>query len=103
MFEALSSPPSGFSQPLPSGTELKSAAVKDGVATIDLSSGFQKNFQGGSTAELMTIYSIVDTLTTLPDVQSVQFLLEGKKLDGILGSLDTSVPLKSDPGLISKS
>jgi germination protein M len=102
MFNELSSPPSGLEKPLPKGTILRSATVKDGVATLDLSSEFQKNFGGGSSAEMMTMYSIVNTITTLSNVQSVQFLLEGKKLDGILGNLDTSSPLTRNDSLIRK-
>ncbi|WP_088228649.1 GerMN domain-containing protein [Desulfosporosinus sp. FKB] len=102
IFKELSSPPSGLETPLPKGTILRSAVVKDGVATLNLSSQFRKNFGGGSDAEIMTIYSIVDSITNLPDVQSVQFLLEGQKQDGILGNLDTSVPLKSNSSLIRK-
>ncbi|WP_407307244.1 GerMN domain-containing protein [Desulfosporosinus sp. SB140] len=103
MFKELSSPPAGLENPLPKGTTLRNASVKDGVATLDLSSEFKKNFGGGSAAEVMTMYSIVNTITTLSDVQSVQFLLEGKKLDGILGSLDTSGPLTKNDSLISKT
>ena len=102
MFNELASPPSGIQKPLPKGTTLISASVKDDVATIDLSTEFQKNFGGGSAGEQMTMYSIVNTLTTLPNVHSVQFLLDGKKLDGILGNLDTSAPLKRNEGLILK-
>ena len=102
MFNELASPPSGIQKPLPKGTTLISASVKDDVATIDLSTEFQKNFGGGSAGEQMTMYSIVNTITTLPNVHSVQFLLDGKKLDGILGNLDTSAPLKRNEGLILK-
>ncbi|TGE32566.1 GerMN domain-containing protein [Desulfosporosinus sp. Sb-LF] len=101
MFKELLTPPSGLEKPLPQGTTLLSASVSaDGVATLNLSKEFQKNFHGGSSGELMTMYSIVNTLTTLPTIQSVQFLLEGKKLDGILGNLDTSLPLKPNTSLI---
>lgn len=100
MFKELATPPSGFEQPLPQGTRLLSASVSsDGVATINLSKEFQKNFKGGSTGEQMTIYSIVNTLTTLSNIHSVQFLLEGKKLDGILGDLATDIPLKPNRSL----
>ena len=103
IFKELANPPSGLVQPLPQGTNLLGATVSaDGVATIDLSSEFQTNFGGGSAGEQMTMYSIINTLTTLPNVQSVQFLLEGKKLDGILGNLDTSLPLMPNEGLILK-
>lgn len=100
MFKELLSPPSGLEKPLPQGTKLLSASVStDGVATIDLSKEFQQNFRGGSAGEQMTIYSIVNTLTTLSNVHSVQFLLNGKKLDGILGNLATDTPLKPNNSL----
>ena len=103
MFKELETPPSGLEKPLPKGTTLLSATVSaDGVANLDLSSEFQKNFGGGSASEQMTMYSIVNTLTTLPNVKSVQFLLNGKKEDGILESLETSKPLKRNESLIIK-
>ncbi|MDR3585386.1 MAG: GerMN domain-containing protein [Desulfosporosinus sp.] len=103
MFVELATPPPGMQKPLPKGTTLLSASVKDNVATIDLSTEFRTNFGGGSAGEQMTMYSIINTLTTLPNVHSVQFLLDGKKLDGILGNLDTSVPLKRNDSLIIKT
>lgn len=103
MFTELETPPTGLEKPLPKGTSLLGATIStDGVATIDLSTDFQKNFTGGSSGEQMTMYSIVNTLTTLPNVHSVQFLLDGKKHDGILGHLDTSTPLKRNESLITK-
>lgn len=103
MFKELETPPTGLEKPLPKGTILLGATVgADGVATLNLSPEFQKNFGGGSTGEQMTMYSIVNTLTTLENVKSVQFLLDGKKQDGILGNLDTSKPLKRNESLIKK-
>lgn len=102
MFIELANPPFGLKSPLPPGTTLLDATVStDGLATINLSTDFQKNFGGGSAGEQMTMYGIVNTLTTLPKVQRVQFLLNGKKHDGILGHLDTSSPLKRNESLIS--
>ncbi|SDG18162.1 Sporulation and spore germination [Desulfosporosinus hippei DSM 8344] len=104
MFSELANPPSGYEPPLPSGTTLLDATVSaDGIATINLSKEFKANFGGGSTEEQMTIYSIVNTLTTLPNIRSVQFLLEGAKHAGILGHLDTHDPIKRDESLIIKS
>ncbi|HZK55326.1 MAG TPA: GerMN domain-containing protein [Desulfosporosinus sp.] len=100
MFSELQTPPSGIENPIPKGTTLLSAAVSaDGVATLDLSSEFQKNFGGGSAGEQMTMYSIVNTLTTLKNVTSVQFLLNGVKGDGMLGNLETSRPLRPNESL----
>lgn len=102
ILKELASPPANFSSPLPKETTLLGATVKDGIATLDLSKEFQKNFSGGTSAEQMTLFSIVNSLTTLSNVQSVQFLLEGQKQDAILGHMDTSVPLKRNETMIMK-
>lgn len=103
IFIELATPPSGLEKPLPAGTTLLEATVSaNGIATINLSTEFQKNFGGGSAGEQMTMYSIVNTLTTLPNVHSVQFLLDGDKHDGILGHLDTRDPIKRNESLIIK-
>lgn len=102
IFTELSNPPSGLEPVLPKGTELLSATVKDGIATVNLSKQFKSNFSGGATGEQLILYSIVDTLTTLSNVQSVQFLLEGAQTVTILKEFDTSSPLKRNESLIRK-
>lgn len=102
MFTELSNPPSGLEPALPKGTELLSATVKDGIATINLSKQFKSNFSGGATGEQLILYSIVNTLTTLSNVQSVQFLLEGAQTATILKEFDTSSPLKRNESLLLK-
>lgn len=104
MFNELATPPTGLEKPLPQGTKLLSASVStDGIATINLSQEFKTNFGGGSAGEQMTLYSIVNTLTTLPNLRSVQFLLNGEKHPGILGHIDTSVPIKRNESFILKT
>ncbi len=102
IFRELDSPPPGIAKPLPKGTTLLGATVKDGIATLNLSKEFQKNFSGGTNAEQIVLFSIVNSLTTLSNVQSVQFLLEGQKQDALLGHMDTSVPLKRNETIIKK-
>lgn len=100
IFQELSNPPSGSYNPLPKGTKLLSSAIQNGVATLNLSKEFQKNFTGGSAGEEMTYFSIVNSLTSLPNIESVQFLLEGEKLDAILGNYATTKPMKRNTSLI---
>lgn len=102
LFKEFSNPPSGLVAPLPKGTELLDAKIKDGIATISLSKNFKSNFEGGATGEQMVLYSIVNSLTSLPDVKSVEFLLEGQQTVAILGALDTSSPVKRNESLIIK-
>ncbi|RDV83393.1 GerMN domain-containing protein [Ammonifex thiophilus] len=87
---------------IPKGTRLLSLEVKDGIAYVDFSREFKLNHPGGSAAEIMTLYSVVDSLAHLGTVKRVQFLLEGQKKDSILGHLDTSLPLEPDWNLVKK-
>lgn len=66
-------------QIIPEGTKLLSIETKDGICTLDLSSEFVDNNPGGSAFEGLLIYSVVNSLTELPHVKKVQFLINGKK------------------------
>ena len=101
LFTELTKPPAGMENPLPAGTVLlKTDISKEGLATLDLSAEFSNNFNGGSAAEEMTLYSIVNTVTALPDIKSVQFLMEGQKSASLLGSVDTATPFTRKGDLI---
>ncbi|AGA70342.1 sporulation/spore germination protein [Desulfitobacterium dichloroeliminans LMG P-21439] len=102
IFKEFTNPSTGSVAPLPEKTELLDVKIKDGVATLNLSKSFRENFKGGTTGEEMVLFSIVNTLTKLPDVQSVEFLLEGELKAAILGGLDTSIPVEPDESLILK-
>ncbi|NLD48704.1 MAG: GerMN domain-containing protein, partial [Clostridiaceae bacterium] len=70
---------------IPEGTRLLSAKVKDGICTLDFSKDFVDNNMG-SAGEMMTLYSIVNSMTELPEVNKVQFLIEGKTREVYLHS-----------------
>ena len=49
---------------------------------------------GGTSNELLTVYTFVNALTTnLPAVTAVQMLVEGKELDTLSGHIDLRRPL----------
>ena len=90
-------------QVIPDGTKLLSSKVIDGVAYVDFSKEFRDNHWGGSAGETMTLYAVVNSLCKLPDIEKVQFLLEGKKEESILnGNMDTSVPIEPDYTLVKQ-
>ncbi len=90
----------GSARTIPEGTRVRSVNVVNGVAYVNFSQEFQTKHWGGSAGEIMTIYSVVNTLTDLPGVEKVQFLLEGEKLESILGHMDTTIPIEPDLNLI---
>ncbi len=89
----------GLNQTIPQGTKLLSLEIKQGVAKVNLSQDAQTKHWGGTAGEMMTVYSIVNTLTQVPEISKVQFLLEGQKLESIWGHLDTTEPIGPDPTL----
>ena len=70
----------------PEGTKLISVSVTQRVAYVDLSTEML------STEDPKTVYSLVDSVCSLPHISSVQILVDGEKQEAIAG-VDTHVPL----------
>lgn len=85
---------------VPSETIIKEIETKDGICYVDLSNEFRTKHGGGSTGETFTIYSIVNSLTELPNIKKVQFLIEGEKQQEFKGHYDFSSPFERDESLI---
>lgn len=85
---------------VPPGTRVKSVQVIDRTAVVDFSAEMIKKGFGGSSMEILTVGSIVNTLTEFPEVERVQILVEGKKVTTLFGHLDVSDPLSRSPGII---
>lgn len=75
---------------IPVGTKLRSFYLdKNGVGYADFSKEMIKNHQGGSWGELLTIYSIVNTVTkNFPQVHQVKLLIDGLEVETLKGHLD---------------
>jgi spore germination protein GerM len=80
---------------IPPGTTLRAVFVTDeGAAFVDLSREVASAHPGGSLNELLTIYTVVQALTTnLPAITSVQLLVDGKEVDTLAGHVDIRRPL----------
>jgi germination protein M len=85
---------------LPEETKIISTSISEGVCYVDFSKEFKTKHTGGSTGELLTIYSIVNTLTELPDINKVQFLIEGEKQEQFKGHLQFNILFERDLDLV---
>ena len=85
---------------IPEGTKVNELYIAGDIAYIDLSEEISKNHPGGSSGELMTVYSIVNTLTEIPPIKGVQILVEGNEMKSLAGHIDISIPLLRDEDLI---
>lgn len=93
-------PGSGLYPTLPPGTSLNGIKIEGGTATVDFSKELKTGHKGGSSGEMVTVSSIVNTLTQFPAVQRVQILIDGSKVETLAGHLDISGPLGRNANII---
>ncbi|WP_418790789.1 GerMN domain-containing protein [Phosphitispora sp. TUW77] len=82
-----------LSATIPEGTRILGINIEDGLCTVDLSREFRDNHWGGSSGEILTVYSLVNTLTQFSTVEKVEILIEGHKIDTLAGHMDLSAPI----------
>lgn len=70
---------SSLTKTIPDGTKINKIELKGDILYIDLSKEFIENHSGGETKESSTIYSIVNTMTNLTEVNSVKILIDGEE------------------------
>ena len=88
--------------PVPAGTTLRAVLLNGSDAYVDLSPEAVAAHPGGSTAEALTVYSIVHALTAnLPAVTAVQILVDGKEVDTLAGHMNLRRPLAPHPEWIT--
>jgi len=93
----------GLKPTIPEGTKLikSSVPIKAGVATVNLSKDFVDKHPGGKDAERLTIYSIVNSLTEIKDIQEVKFLINGKVFETYKGNFKFDAAFPRNVSIIS--
>jgi spore germination protein GerM len=93
----------GLLPTLPAGTRVLEVFVQArGVAYVDLSSEASSGLPGGSKAELLTVYSVVNTIVTnFPAVSRVRIVVDDRPVDSLGGHVDVSRPLPPDMTLVA--
>ncbi len=69
----------GHLKTIPQETKVLSIETKNNVCFVNFSKEFVTKHSGGTAAEQLTVYSIVNSLTELGTIDMVQFLIEGEK------------------------
>jgi hypothetical protein len=75
---------------IPERLVIRHVHVRDGVAYVDFS---RAELAGGSLEETLLVKTIVRTLTGVPQVRAVQFLVEGKVPETLMGHVTTTQPI----------
>ncbi|MDO4563164.1 MAG: GerMN domain-containing protein [Clostridia bacterium] len=92
---------SSLTTAIPAETKLLSLEISDMVCFVNFSEDFVSKFVGGSTSAIAAVFSVVNSLTELETVDSVQFLIEGRR--GVeFGGFVFDEPIVRNEGLIPK-
>jgi hypothetical protein len=102
MTELLRGPKGAAVRTTPDSTVLRSVSItSDGLANADFSAQLASEHPGGSSSELLSVYSIVNTLVfNIEDIKRVQILIEGQAIDTIAGHMDCRQPFAADIKII---
>lgn len=96
--ELVKGPQKGLVAALPAETKvIDSFVTSAGTAYVDLSKEAAQKHPGGSRGELLSVYSVVNSLTAnFPAVKRVQILVEDRQVPTLAGHVDLTRPLSSD-------
>ena len=103
--ELISGPSSSSLAPtIPPKTEVRAVYIRDKCIYVDFSSTLREAHPGGSSGELLTIYSIVNSLLeNLPSQSEVQILIQGRPADTLAGHIGIRKPLRMNLHLVKVS
>jgi len=87
---------------IPAGGTLRSFYISErGEAFVDLGPEIAAAHPGGTTAEELTLYAIVNAVAAnLPAVTTVQLLVDGKEVDTLVGHVDIRRPLRRNDSIL---
>ncbi len=85
---------SGYISPFPPETKLRELFLtKGGVAYVDFSEDIVEKYLSGSSAEISTIFSVVNSLTyNFKSIKKVFILIEGQERETLGGHINLSKP-----------
>jgi len=88
----------GYGRLFPASTSVRAVFLAaDGTAFVDLSNDILSDFEPGIQSETLTIYSLVNSITTnIPSVKRVQFLIQGQQVETLDGHADLSTAYVPD-------
>jgi spore germination protein GerM len=97
--ELFNGPVWGLDEALPEGAALKGVRIEGDKAIVDVNRSFAAELPSGSSAEMLAVYSVVDTVcVNFPQIAKVLLTIEGEGKT-TLSHLDISEPLAPDYSL----
>jgi spore germination protein GerM len=102
--ELIKGPKGKLIRALPPQTRLLTLQMdQNGVAKVNFDQTLSKEHPGGSSAEMLTLYSVVNSLTlNFPEIKRVQILIDGKAVESIAGHISLRQPVPYNPNMVKK-
>jgi hypothetical protein len=90
-------PQKGLIRTIPVGTQLSALYIgPDKVCYVDLSEAVKKKHPGGTNSELLTIYSVVNSLIlNVSEIKQVKILIDGNEAPTLAGHINLEFPFKA--------
>lgn len=86
----------GLKNVIPYETKIRDISSADGICYVDLSGEFVTKQLGNEKDAVAAAYSIINSLGELENVDRVQFLIDGEKMDNYRNIMDLSMPIEPD-------
>ncbi|MDD8014110.1 MAG: GerMN domain-containing protein [Acidobacteriota bacterium] len=102
--ELIKGPAGGLIATIPRDTRLRQVFItKQGVAYVDFSKDIVEKYSYGSSGEMATVYSIVNSLASnFKSIKKVAILIEGSEKETLGGHIDLSQPFSPLNSLTAK-
>ena len=95
-------PRQGLVRTIPQNTKIRAIYVtQEGICYVYLTSAIADQHPGGIKSELLTVYSIVNSVVlNVPEVKAVKILINGRESMTLAGHINLQVPVKANMLLI---
>lgn len=95
-------PQQRLARTLPAATAVRAIFItQEGICFVDLTSSIAEGHPAGIHSELLTIYSIVNSLVlNVPKIKAVKILINGNESATLAGHVDLQTPIKANMLLI---
>lgn len=93
----------GLSTLIAEGTSLRSAVtIDERVATVDFTKEFIDNHPGGKELAELTLYSVVNSLTEMKEIERVRFTINGKETKNFKDSVTLNSDFPRNEAVVNK-
>ena len=95
-------PQQGLARTIPAETAVRAVYLTpQGICYLDLTSNVAESHPGGIKSELLSIYSIVNSLVlNVTEIEAVKILINGNESMTLAGHIDLQIPIKANMLLI---